>query len=173
MVELAINQGLSEIGGGSTERFRAVREMDPNFPRPGAFIEAYVQKGQFADALAELGKWHTYSNAQWYWSYLAYVCGRSGQQAQAQRALARLEHFARHSQSDLPLPLLVAYVGTDRKDEVIALLQKAYSEHSNSVVTLNVEPHYDPLRGDSRFQDLLQRVGLADSNTNGKSTSKP
>src|SRR6266849_3110287 len=38
------------------EQFRAVREMDPNFPRSGALIEAYVQKGQFADALAELGK---------------------------------------------------------------------------------------------------------------------
>ena len=86
---------------------------------------------------------------------------------------SRLEHLARHSQSDLTLPLLVAYVGTDRKDEVIALLQKAYSEHSGVLVTIKVDPHYDPLRGDPRFQDLLRRVGLADSHTTAKSTSKP
>jgi len=155
------------------EQFRAVREMDRDFPRSGALIEAYVQKGQFADALAELGKPRTYGDSQWYWPYLAYIYGRSGQRAQAQRALARLEHLARRSPSDQTLPLLVAYVGTDRKDEVIALLQKAYSEHSNAVVTLKVEPHYDPLRSDPRFQDLLRRVGLADSSATGGGTPKP
>ena len=155
------------------EQFRAVRQMDPDFPRSGGFIEAYVQREQFADALAELDKPRTYGSAVWYWSYLAYVCGHSGQRAQAQRALARLELLARRSPSDLTLPLLVAYVGTDRKDEVIALLQKAYSEHSGVLTTIKVDPHYDPLRSDPRFQDLLRRVGLADNNTTGKSTSKP
>ena len=155
------------------EQFRAVREMDPDFPRTAALIEAHVQKGQFADALAELDKPRTYGSAVWYWSYLAYVCGHSGQRAQAQRALARLELLARRSPSDLTLPLLVAYVGTDRKDETIALLQKAYSEHSGVLVTIKVDPHYDPLRDDPRFQDLLRRVGLADSHTTAKSTSKP
>ncbi len=155
------------------EQFRAVRQMDPDFPRSGGFIEAYVQREQFADALAELDKPRTYGSAVWYWSYLAYVCGHSGQRAQAQRALARLELLARRSPSDLTLPLLVAYVGTDRKDETIALLQKAYSEHSGVLVTIKVDPHYDPLRGDPRFQDLLRRVGLADSHTTAKSTSKP
>src|SRR3989442_41984 len=89
------------------EQFRAVRQMDPDFPRSGGFIEAYVQREQFADALAELDKPRTYGSAVWYWSYLAYVCGHSGQRAQAQRALARLELLARRSPSHLTLPLLV------------------------------------------------------------------
>src|SRR5712692_622421 len=155
------------------EQFRTVREMDPDFPPSGALIQAYVQKGQFADAFTELEKWRTPSYEPWYWSYLAYVCGRSGQWEQARRALAKLEHLVRYSQSDLLLPLLVAYAGTDRKDEVIALLQKAYSEHSNSVVTLKVEPHYDALRSDPRFQDLLRRVGLADAGPHSGSAPRP
>jgi hypothetical protein len=72
-----------------------------------------------------------------------------------------LEHIARHSKSDLTVLLLVAYVGMDRRDEAIALLQKAYSQHSSYVVALKVEPYFDPLRSDPRFQDLLRRVGLA------------
>jgi len=143
------------------EQFRTVREMDPDFPPSGALIQAYVQKGQFADAFTELEKWRTPSYEPWYWSYLAYVCGRSGQWEQARRALAKLEHIARHSKSDLTVLLLVAYVGMDRRDEAIALLQKAYSQHSSYVVALKVEPYFDPLRSDPRFRDLLRGVGLA------------
>jgi hypothetical protein len=40
-------------------------------------------------------------------------------------------------------------------------LEKAYAQHSNGLTSLKVEPAYDPLRGDPRFQELLQRVGLA------------
>jgi hypothetical protein len=49
----------------------------------------------------------------------------------------------------------------NNKDEAFVWLQKAYSEHSNAVTTLKVDPIYDPLRSDPRFQDLMGRVGLA------------
>jgi hypothetical protein len=40
-------------------------------------------------------------------------------------------------------------------------LEKAYDQHSNGLTALKVDPVYDPLRNDPRFQNLLQRVGLA------------
>jgi len=39
--------------------------------------------------------------------------------------------------------------------------EKVFSEHSNFMTTIKVEPALDPLRSDPRFKDLLQRVGLA------------
>jgi hypothetical protein len=54
------------------------------------------------------------------------------------------------------------------KDEALAWLEKAYSQHSNVLTTLKVEPAFDPLRSDPRFQDLLRRVGLADGATKGR-----
>jgi hypothetical protein len=39
-------------------------------------------------------------------------------------------------------------------------LEKAYREHSNSLTAIKVDPTYDPLRADSRFQQLVRRVGL-------------
>jgi len=46
------------------------------------------------------------------------------------------------------------------KDEAIVWLQRAYLEHSNALTALKVEPAYDSLRADPRFQELVRRVGL-------------
>jgi hypothetical protein len=43
-------------------------------------------------------------------------------------------------------------------------LEKAYAQHSFSMVTLKVDPRYDILRSDPRFQDLIRRVGLEQVN---------
>jgi len=41
-------------------------------------------------------------------------------------------------------------------------LKKAYSQHSNTINTLKIEPRFDLLRGDDRFQDDVRRAGLAE-----------
>jgi len=51
-------------------------------------------------------------------------------------------------------------LGTGQKERVLELLQKAYLEHSNVVVQIKVDPMYDPIRSDPRFEDLLRRIGL-------------
>ena len=40
-------------------------------------------------------------------------------------------------------------------------MEKAYADRDSKLVELRVEPGYDPLRSDLRFQDLLRRVGLS------------
>ena len=54
----------------------------------------------------------------------------------------------------------VALIGAGKKEEAIILLQKTYDEHGN-VVQLKVDPVFDPLRSDPRFQDLLRRLRLS------------
>jgi hypothetical protein len=43
----------------------------------------------------------------------------------------------------------------------LAWLDRAYAERNGPLVFLNVDPAFDSLRGDPRFQELRRRVGLA------------
>ena len=91
---------------------------------------------------------------------MAYVYGRSGQPVQARHALEKLEQLYRRQPMD-PAAILSAYVGMGKNDQAFAWLEKAYAQHSSGLTSLKVDPGYDPLRNDPRFQDLLRRVGLA------------
>jgi tetratricopeptide (TPR) repeat protein len=55
------------------------------------------------------------------------------------------------------------YIHLDRRNEAFAWLQKACDERSSWLVHLAVDPIFDRLRPDPRFQALLSRVGLAGS----------
>jgi TolB-like protein/DNA-binding winged helix-turn-helix (wHTH) protein/Tfp pilus assembly protein PilF len=142
------------------EQFRAVLEMEPNFPRAHVLVFAYVQKGLFAEALEDIEKWRRADDTPFTWAAQAYVYGRSGQQEQARRALKRFGELNRRQQVD-PGAIAWVYAAMGNKDQAFALLEKAYSQHSNVLTALKVEPSYDPLRNDPRFQDLMRRVGLA------------
>jgi TolB-like protein/DNA-binding winged helix-turn-helix (wHTH) protein/Flp pilus assembly protein TadD len=142
------------------EQLRAVLEMEPNFPRAQMLIPAYVQKGLFADALADVKDWRRHDDSPWVWVMLAYISGRSGDQAGARNAMKRLEQLDRHRPLD-PLALAVAYIAVDHNDKAMACLEKAYLEHSSGLTALKVDPTYDPLRSDPRFLTLVTRIGLA------------
>jgi len=141
-------------------QFRAVLEMEPNFPRANMIAFAYVQEGRFADALAQLESWHPVGNeAFWRLSLQAYVYARANQPAPAGRALAKLLLLNRRQQID-PFAFVVPYIGLGDKDQAFALLDKSVKAHSPGLTTLKVDPIFDPLRSDPRFQTLLRSVGL-------------
>jgi tetratricopeptide (TPR) repeat protein len=144
----------------AVEKLNAVLEMEPNFPRAHLVRAAYVEKGQFADALADIENYHPQYDNEWYWSSLAYVYGRSGRPNEARRLLEKLERLNQHTQVD-PATILMAHLGLGSRDQAFFWLERAYAEHSNAITTMKVEPAFDLLRSDPRFQDLQHRVGLA------------
>jgi len=156
------------------EQFRDVLRRNSNFSRAAGLITlAYVKNGMFAEALTQVEKPRgLYGEGPPYWSILTYIYGRSGQLERARHELEKLEKVSRQEQVN-PVAMLWAHLGVGDKEEALADLEKAYSQHFGFLTTLKVEPAFDPLRSDPRFQDLLRRVGLADSNIPGTSTSKP
>ncbi len=143
-------------------RLNAVLEMDPNFPRAHGVSDVYIENGQFAQALADIEKCKPLFGMNRYWSEMAFMLGRSGHTAEARHAVEELERLDRRPPQD-PATIAWAYAGMYDKEHTLLWLNKAYAQRSNAMTGLKVEPGYDFLRGDPRFQDLIRRVGLDDS----------
>jgi tetratricopeptide (TPR) repeat protein len=140
----------------AVQQFHDVRELDPAFPRVSKVAYAYAEKRMFAEAQAIT---EAALSGPWGWAQLAYVYGRSGQQEKARLALAKLNDVSQLHPVD-PSAFVVAYLGIGDKTKTLDWLEKAYAQHSNTMTTLKVDPIFDPIRGDPRFQDLVHRVGL-------------
>jgi DNA-binding winged helix-turn-helix (wHTH) protein/Tfp pilus assembly protein PilF len=144
------------------EQFRSVLQKDPDFYRADLITLAYVEKGMYAQALTQTETLRrVYGEGPWYWSKRVYIYGRAGQQELAQREMLKLENLSRHEQAD-PVTMMWAHLGLGKKDEALADLEAAYAGHLSILATIMVDPSFDPLRRDPRFQDLLRRVHLAE-----------
>jgi serine/threonine protein kinase/Tfp pilus assembly protein PilF len=121
------------------------------------FANVYVQKGQYAEAILS---YQTSLNLEETTSALVYL-GRayalSGRRKEAAAILDKLNTTERYV-SPTELAILCAALGD--KEKAFASLEKAFTERDFQLTSLKVEPGYDPLRADPRFQDLMRRVGL-------------
>jgi TolB-like protein/DNA-binding winged helix-turn-helix (wHTH) protein/Tfp pilus assembly protein PilF len=141
------------------DKWRSVQEMNPDFLRAHLIMDAYVEKGMFPDAIAEADRLRPITSESVYWSSIAYIYGRSGESVKANAALRKLLALERNHPGD-PYFVALAYLGSGNNKEVLLWLEKAYLEHSGELLGLNVNPDYDRLRGDPRFQDLLHRLNF-------------
>jgi TolB-like protein/DNA-binding winged helix-turn-helix (wHTH) protein/Tfp pilus assembly protein PilF len=141
------------------EQFRAVQARDPYFPRAHMIEMAYVQKSMFKEALADAVVNEKTGYSPWTSGVLAIIYGRAGRSADAHREIEKVKRLRRQRNID-PAPLVYAAVGMEDKDAAFSALEQAYLWHSTVLSNLKVDPLYDPLRGDPRFQDLMHRIGL-------------
>jgi tetratricopeptide (TPR) repeat protein len=59
--------------------------------------------------------------------------------------------------------LAFVYVGLGDNDQAVEWMSKAFQEHSAWLAWANVEPRFDSLRRDPRFQAILRQVGFSGS----------
>lgn len=139
------------------EQFRSVLDREPRFPRAHMVAYAYVEKGMYAEALADIQNWRRLGDGPQS-MLLAYVSGRAGQQAEARQALRDLQ--LKPGEKSYAFSIAVAYLGIGDNEKAIKWLQKSYTERTITIA-LRVDPSFDPLRSDPRFQQLMRGMGLA------------
>ncbi len=140
---------------------RKTLEMDQNFQRTHGYLEiVYRSKGMNDEAFAEHLVYATLTGASAERiTNLKEAYAAAGWKGVWQKEIEwALEDSKSRYVSHYGMAMLYDSLGD--KDRTMEWLNKAYEERDGTLVYLKVEPRFDPLRDDPRFQDLLRRIGL-------------
>jgi len=146
---------------------QAVDQIQKTLAADPAFVPAHVylgrawqQSGKSTEALVEFRKALDLSQGdtnELGWLGQGYAA--AGQQADARKTLAELKERGQQTYvQPIALGLIHALLG--EKDQAFDWLQRAFDDRSTGLVYLKVDPAWDGIRGDSRFTELQNRVGL-------------
>ena len=146
---------------GAIRQLKSAIQMDPSFALAHLVLgQDYAQKAQYAPATTELETALRLSNnsapAE---AALARVEALSGKQASARARLAQLQAQSA-KQYVSPFYLAEVYAALGDATRAMDELDKAYADRSNSIIFLRVDPEFDSLRSNPRFEMLLQRLQL-------------
>jgi TolB-like protein/Tfp pilus assembly protein PilF len=139
-------------------QYRKTLELYPNVLVLHSFLGyAYLQKSMYKEAKDEFEKWPGGLVG------LGYTSAVMGRRSEAQKVLDQL--IGRAKQQYVPAGEMASiYVGLGEKDEAFEWLEKAYADRDlggqTFTIGIKADPHFDPLRSDPRFQDLLRRMNL-------------
>jgi eukaryotic-like serine/threonine-protein kinase len=144
------------------QQLQKVHELDPKFPVPywGMGL-CYEQQTKYPEAIAQFEKGIELSGrgANGIAS-LAHAYGLAGHEAPARRILAELEDRSRKTYVS-SYQFAVIYLGLGQNQRAMDALENAYRERSTLLGYVKMDPRFDPLRSDPRFQSLLSRIHLA------------
>ena len=137
-------------------------ELDPNFPDSHAKLgSVYVAQARYADAANEVEREMTISGRRpEYEMQLAVIEAARGHALQARTILHDIER--RVPTAHQPLVTMAAVdLRLGDVSAALARLEDAYVNHSSEIEALLLDPEFDPIRSDPRFQALLAKVGLS------------
>src|SRR6267154_364149 len=124
------------------------------------FGQALGQRGDLSLAIEELQKAAELSRSSPLTiSALAHAETLSGNHAGAGKLLTQLETLSK-KQYVSPFYVAIVYLGLGKNEAAMNWLEKAYTDRSNGLVFLKVEPELDPLRTNPRFAALQNRLNF-------------
>ncbi len=142
------------------EQERKTLDLDPSFPGAHYCLGlAYEQKGMFAEAIAEFQRAITLERNPMYIGALGHAYAVAGRRGEARRLLGDLTDLSKRRYVD-PVPVATVHAGLGEKDQAFEWLEKGYEERSSQLTVIKVNPIYDSLRSDPRYEELLRRIGL-------------
>jgi TolB-like protein/DNA-binding winged helix-turn-helix (wHTH) protein/Tfp pilus assembly protein PilF len=134
-------------------------ELDPRHVVALWFLaQSLEQKHQFPEAIARLQTATSLSDGPPYRAHLANAYALTGNRAKALKILEELTARS-NERYVVPLDIALIYTGLGDRDSAFQWLEKAYQERAARITEL-AEPHFDSLRSDPRFADLMRRIGL-------------
>ena len=142
-------------------QYRTVLENAPAFAYAHSRLGLVLLKqSRFEEAISEIRRARDLSpDSVSLQADLIHAYFTVGRRDEAEKLLAEVEHRATQEfVSNVDLAMANAAVG--RNGEAFDLLEKAIAERSNQLRPNIHEPHFDRIRSDPRFQEILHTIGV-------------
>jgi TolB-like protein/Flp pilus assembly protein TadD len=141
------------------KRVRKTLEIDPHFFLAHYYLGGILQlRGHLKEAIPEFQKSVELNNDAYSIAMLGQAYARNGQKDEAEKILARLKEEAK-SRYVSPYAWALLYCGLGDKQRAIDELERAYETgDTNYVFVIKTDPSLDELRGNPRFEALVQKV---------------
>jgi tetratricopeptide (TPR) repeat protein len=136
-------------------------QMTPNFvPALIGLGQSYGQKGFFKEAV-EMHEKAVLHSAEHPILLGVLACSKAlaGERDEARKIVEKLERAVADCPM-LPYSIATVYSCLSEKQAAFEWLEKAYTERNSHLPDINIDPEFDNLRDDLRFEDLLRRIGL-------------
>ena len=144
------------------EQYRLVLASDPNFAEAHRQLaEAYWEKGRFDESVAEMNRRFELIGRNDEVPFLEKAYSSLGWMGFWRKRLQLLLERSKHTYMS-PSGIAFHYAQLDEKSRALDWLERAYREHDHDLVYLKVDPTWDSLRSEPRFQELLKRMQLGD-----------
>jgi DNA-binding winged helix-turn-helix (wHTH) protein/tetratricopeptide (TPR) repeat protein len=140
------------------QAFRKVLEVDPGFVRAHTRLGiTLLTEGKNQAAEHELEQALALSGDPYVKGLLAQALAASGKRAEANRMLSELikDSQTRYVQ---PYGVALAYLGLGQRDKALEWLQKAFDDHTTTMVWAKIDPELDQLRSTSELQAMLAKM---------------
>jgi TolB-like protein/Tfp pilus assembly protein PilF len=136
-------------------------ELAPNFWMPHLFASAaYAEKGMYAEAIVEARKARELSPVLTISIAVeSYALAKAGRLDEARSARDELLQLSA-TRFVPPYHIAIAHIGLGEVDKTFESLRKAYEVGDPKMTFLKVEPKWKDLRDDSRFKELLGKIGF-------------
>jgi tetratricopeptide (TPR) repeat protein len=150
------------------QQYKKTLETDPQFWVANHYLGlAYGQKGMYREAIDQLrmllgapgagplpaGVVEAHPEVA---ASLGFVYGKAQMRGEAASVLERLMKLTERRYVS-PLYLAIVSTGLNDKDSAIAHLDKAFRSRHPGLVLIRIDPIFDSLREDRRFDELLKR----------------
>lgn len=145
----------------AVEQCLKVLEMQPDFALTHRRLgQIYAQQAVFDKAFAEFEKALAIEPGDSEtMSALAFTCCLAGDRERAEQILTQVDAMAKQTFVS-PYSLARIHTGLGNKDLAFELLNETYRQQHGIIAYLQVEPVFDSLRGDPRFEGLLRQIKL-------------
>jgi len=162
LINASIGQQLyfSRQYDAAIEQLKKTLEMDANFvPAQHAIEAAYAQSGMYKEAVAQQQKVLTLSGNADLAASIGEDYSKLGYTGVLQSWLDGLKEISKRGYVSA-YNIAEMYARLEQKEQAIAWLKRAYDERDSKLTYIRIDPAFDPIRPDPRFQQLVQRLRM-------------